>query len=183
MAKSKLLSKIEKLFTGTVEINGNIKRINLERGLSVNKAEKFFVYISNTSGDRDPDFPVPVDCPSLEDACHYLCKVGLKLESNPKNQGTLIFQAETDFPNLPQRQAIGVKIYKMTNNDYECVLSKLFDPSRAPLYKCNSFTKYAKARKICMGGGDAKTAGRFFPHPKGEERRAKDFRVIAPTRL
>lgn len=142
MANLKIVPGTTKtLFTGTVEINGNIKRINLERGLFGNRAVKFFVYISNTSGDRDPDFPVPVDCPSLEDACHYLCKVGLKLESNPKNQGTLIFQAETDFPNLPQRQAIGVKIYKMTNNDYECVLSKLFYPPRAPLYKCNSFTK------------------------------------------
>ena len=142
MANLKIVPGTTKtLFTGTVEINGNIKRINLERGLFGNRAVKFFVYISNTSGDRDPDFPVPVDCPSLEDACHYLCKVGLKLESNPKNQGTLIFQAETDFPNLPQRQAIGVKIYKMTNNDYECVLSKLFNPPCAPLYKRNSFTE------------------------------------------
>lgn len=139
MAKSKLPSKIEKLFTGTVEINGNIKRINLERGLSVNRAEKFFVYISNTSGDRDPDFPVPVDCPSLEDACHYLCKVGLKLGSKPKNQqGKLIFQAETDFPNMP---GVGVKICKTTNNDYVCVLSKLFNPPCAPLYERNSFTE------------------------------------------
>lgn len=138
MAKSKLPSKIEKLFTGTVEINGNIKRINLERGLSVNRAEKFFVYISNTSGDRDPDFPVPVGCPSLEDACHCLCEVGLKLESNPMNQGTLIFQAKTDFPAPP---AVGVKIYKTANNDYECVLSKQFNPPCAPLYERNSFTE------------------------------------------
>lgn len=139
MANLKIVPGTTKtLFTGTVEINGNIKRINLERGLSVNRAEKFFVYISNTSGDRDPDFPVPVDCPSLEDACHYLCKVGLKLESNPKNQGTLIFQAETDFMGHP---AVGVKIYKTANNDYECVLSKLFNPPCAPLYERNSFTE------------------------------------------
>ncbi|ALO29247.1 hypothetical protein [Porphyromonas gingivalis] len=129
MAKSKLPSKIEKLFTGTVEINGNIKRINLERGLSVNRAEKFFVYISNTSGDRDPDFPVPVDCPSWDKVFSFLSKIGLKPIPNSNNQGEIIFQAETDFPNLPQRQAIGVKIYKMTNNDYECVLEKQFNES------------------------------------------------------
>lgn len=139
MANLKIVPGTTKtLFTGTVEINGNIKRINLERGLFGNRAVKFFVYISNTSGDRDPDFPVPVDCPSLEDACHYLCKVGLKLESNPKNQGTLIFQAETDFMGHP---AVGVKIYKTANNDYECVLSKLFNPPCAPLYERNSFTE------------------------------------------
>ena len=34
-----------------------------------------------------------------------------------------------------------------------------------------------------MGGGDAEAAGRFFSHPKSEERRAEDFRIIAPTRL
>lgn len=141
MANLKLPSKIEKLFTGTVEINGNIKRINLERGLSVNRAEKFFVYISNTSGDRDPDFPVPVDCPSWDKVFSFLSKIGLKPIPNSNNQGEIIFQAKTDFPNLPQRQAIGVKIYKTANNDYECVLSKLFNPPCAPLYERNSFTE------------------------------------------
>ncbi len=126
MAKSKLPSKIEKLFTGTVEINGNIKRINLERGLSVNRAEKFFVYISNTSGDRDPDFPVPVDCPSWDKVFSFLSEIGLKPIPNSNNQGEIIFQAKTDFMGHP---AVGVKIYKTANNDYECVLSKLFNES------------------------------------------------------
>lgn len=88
-----------------------------------------------------PSFVNSTPLPTLEDLIKELQQTGLTVAKNCKNQGEIIFQAETDFPNLPQRQAIGVKIYKMTNNDYECVLSKLFYPPRAPLYKCNSFTK------------------------------------------
>lgn len=139
MANLKIVPGTTKtLFTGTVEINGNIKRINLERGLFVNRAEKFFVYISNTSGDRDPDFPVPVDCPSWDKVFSFLSEIGLKPIPNSNNQGEIIFQAKTDFMGHP---AVGVKIYKTANNDYECVLSKLFNPPCAPLYERNSFTE------------------------------------------
>lgn len=139
MANLKIVPGTTKtLFTGTVEINGNIKRINLERGLFVNRAEKFFVYISNTSGDRDPDFPVPVDCPSWDKVFSFLSEIGLKPIPNSNNQGEIIFQAKTDFMGHP---AVGVKIYKTANNDYECVLSKQFNPPCAPLYERNSFTE------------------------------------------
>lgn len=76
-----------------------------------------------------PSFVNSTPRPTLEDLIKELKQTGLTVAKNCKNQGEIIFQAETDFPNLPQRQAIGVKIYKMTNNDYECVLEKQFNES------------------------------------------------------
>lgn len=85
-----------------------------------------------------PSFVNSTPLPTLEDLIKELQQTGLTVAKNCKNQGEIIFQAETDFMGHP---AVGVKIYKTTNNDYECVLSKLFNPPRAPLYKCNSFTE------------------------------------------
>lgn len=139
MANLKIVPGTTKtLFTGRVTISGKTGRIELQKAefqdQQGKKVELFAICI--------PDFcAIPLG-PSLEVEFDFLRGIGLKLGSKPKNQqGKLIFQAETDFPNLPQRQAIGVKIYKMTNNDYECVLSKLFNPPCAPLYERNSFTE------------------------------------------
>lgn len=122
MAKSKLPSKWKTLFTGNVTICGKTRQMELKKALCQDGVERFTICI--------PGFcAIPLG-PSLEVVFDFLRGIGLKLGSKPKNQqGKLIFQAETDFPNLPQRQAIGVKIYKIANNDYECVLSKLFNES------------------------------------------------------
>lgn len=143
MANLKIVPGTTKtLFTGTVTISGKTGRIELQKAefqdQQGKKVERFVIWNPNFPGCPFLGFTVPGAFSSLEDACHCLCEVGLKLESNPKNQGTLIFQAETDFMGHP---AVGVKIYKTANNDYECVLSKLFNPPCAPLYKRNSFTK------------------------------------------
>lgn len=134
MAKSKLPSKWKTLFTGNVTICGKTRQMELKKALCQDGVERFTICI--------PGFcAIPLG-PSLEVVFDFLRGIGLKLGSKPKNQqGKLIFQAKTDFPNLPQRQAIGVKIYKTANNDYECVLSKLFNPPCAPLYGRNSFTE------------------------------------------
>lgn len=137
MANLKIVSGTTKtLFTGTVTISGKTGRIELQKAefqdQQGKKVERFVIWNPNFPGCPFLGFTVPGAFSSLEDACHCLCEVGLKLVSNPKNQGTLIFQAETDFMGHP---AVGVKIYKTANNDYECVLSKLFNPPCAPLYK------------------------------------------------
>ena len=135
MANLKIVPGTTKtLFTGRVTISGKTGRIELQKAESQDqqgkKVELFAICI--------PDFcAIPLG-PSLEVEFDFLIGIGLKLESNPKNQGTLIFQAETDFMGHP---AVGVKIYKTANNDYECVLSKLFNPPCAPLYERNSFTE------------------------------------------
>ncbi|SJM20050.1 hypothetical protein [Porphyromonas gingivalis] len=79
-----------------------------------------------------PSFVNSTPRPTLEDLIKELKQTGLTVAKNCKNQGEIIFQAETDFMGHP---AVGVKIYKTANNDYECVLSKLFNPPCAPLYK------------------------------------------------
>ncbi|ERJ84641.1 hypothetical protein HMPREF1988_00649 [Porphyromonas gingivalis F0185] len=127
MANLKIVPGTTKtLFTGTVTICGKTGRIELQKAefqdQQGKKVELFAICIPNFCA-------IPLG-PSLEVEFDFLRGIGLKLGSKPKNQqGKLIFQAETDFPNLPQRQAIGVKIYKTANNDYECVLSKLFNES------------------------------------------------------
>lgn len=143
MANLKIVPGTTKtLFTGTVTISGKTGRIELQKAefqdQQGKKVERFVIWSPNFPGCPFLGFTVPGAFSSLEDACHCLCEVGLKLESNPKNQGMLIFQAETDFMGHP---AVGVKIYKTANNDYECVLSKLFNPPCAPLYERNSFTE------------------------------------------
>lgn len=79
-----------------------------------------------------PSFVNSTPRPTLEDLIKELKQTGLTVAKNCKNQGEIIFQAETDFMGHP---AVGVKIYKTANNDYECVLSKLFNLPCAPLYK------------------------------------------------
>lgn len=88
MAKSKPPSKIEKLFTGTVTISGKTGRIELQKAefqdQQGKKVERFAIWNPDFPGCPFLGFTVPGAFSSLEDACHYLCKVGLKLVSNPR---------------------------------------------------------------------------------------------------
>lgn len=138
MANLKIVPGTTKtLFTGTVTISGKTGRIELQKAefqdQQGKKVERFVIW--------SPGFPgclkVPGAFSSLEDACHCLCEVGLKLESNPMNQGTLIFQAKTDFPAPPE---VEVKIYKTVNNGYEHVFSEMICALRTPLNSATSFT-------------------------------------------
>lgn len=119
MAKSKLPSKWKTLFTGNVTICGKTRQMELKKALCLDGVERFTICI--------PDFCAIPLSPSLEDVFYFLRGIALKLGSKPKNQqGELIFQAETDFPNMP---GVGVKICKTTNNDYVCVFEKQFNES------------------------------------------------------
>lgn len=124
MANLKIVPGTTKtLFTGRVTISGKTGRIELQKAefqdQQGKKVELFAICI--------PDFcAIPLG-PSLEVEFDFLRGIGLKLGSKPKNQqGKLIFQAETDFPNMP---GVGVKICKTTNNDYVCVFEKQFNES------------------------------------------------------
>lgn len=141
MANLKIVPGTTKtLFTGRVTISGKTGRIELQKAefqdQQGKKVELFAIWNPNFPGCPFLGFADPRAFSSLEDACHYLCKVGLKLESNPKNQGTLIFQAKTDFP-PPE---VEVKIYKTVNNGYEHVFSEMICALRTPLNSATSFT-------------------------------------------
>jgi len=122
-----------------VTISGKTGRIELQKAefqdQQGKKVERFAIWNPDFPGCPFLGFTVPGAFSSLEDACHYLCKVGLKLVSNPKNQGTLIFQAKTDFPAPPE---VEVKIYKTVNNGYEHVFSEMICALRPPLNSATS---------------------------------------------
>ncbi|PDP64188.1 hypothetical protein [Porphyromonas gingivalis] len=141
MANLKIVPGTTKtLFTGGVTISGKTGRIELQKAefqdQQGKKVERFAIWNPNFPGCPFLGFTVPGAFSSLEDACHCLCEVGLKLKSNPKNQGTLIFQAKTDFP-PPE---VEVKIYKTVNNGYEHVFSEMICALRTPLNSATSFT-------------------------------------------
>ncbi|WP_373763335.1 hypothetical protein [Porphyromonas loveana] len=106
---------------GSGSVTGEIQ---LWKDPSLNKACPYFITSSNFSG-YFKGFTFPGCFSDLEDLLQHLRVLGLVISPNPKTNDCLIFQGKKTIG----QQSVGMKIYKMSNDQYECVLSHTITPN------------------------------------------------------